>query len=34
MFAGESPDMYMEDPYFDGFGEFVPFEAPATTPPG
>ena len=27
MFAGESPDMYMEDPYFDGFGEFVPFEA-------
>ena len=28
MFAGESPDMYMEDPYFDGFGEFVPFEAP------
>ena len=33
MFAGESPDMYMEDPYFDGFGEFIPFEAPATTPP-
>ena len=28
MFAGESPDMYMEDPYFDGFGEFVPMPAP------
>jgi len=24
MFSGESPDMYLEDPYFDGFGEFSP----------
>jgi transglutaminase-like putative cysteine protease len=27
MFGGESPDMYMEDPYFDGFGEFLPVQA-------
>ena len=32
-FAGESPDMYMEDPYFDGFGEFVPFEMPRNDTP-
>jgi hypothetical protein len=23
-YFGESPDMFMDDPYFDGFGEFVP----------
>ena len=33
MFAGESPDMYMEDPYFDGFGEFVPGLAPRNDEP-
>jgi hypothetical protein len=33
MFSGDSPDMYMEDPYFDGFGEFVPFEAPRNDTP-
>jgi hypothetical protein len=27
-YLGESPDMYMDDPYFDSFGEFVPYEAP------
>lgn len=33
IYAGESPDMYLEDPYFDGFGEFVPFEAPRNDTP-
>jgi hypothetical protein len=27
-YLGDSPDMYMDDPYFDGFGDFVPYEAP------
>jgi hypothetical protein len=27
-YMGESPDMYMEDPFFEGFGDFVP--APAS----
>jgi hypothetical protein len=26
-FMGESPDMYMDDPYFDGFGEYTPYMA-------
>jgi hypothetical protein len=27
-YLGDSPDMYMDDPYFDSFGEFMPYEAP------
>jgi hypothetical protein len=27
-YMGESPDMYMEDPFFEGFGEYVPYQAP------
>jgi transglutaminase-like putative cysteine protease len=27
-YLGDSPDMYMDDPYFDSFGDFVPYEAP------
>ena len=29
----ESPDMYMEDPYFDGFGEFMPVRGASNDTP-
>jgi transglutaminase-like putative cysteine protease len=32
-YLGENPDMYMEDPYFDSFGEFVPYQAPRADVP-
>ncbi|MGE3913493.1 MAG: transglutaminaseTgpA domain-containing protein, partial [Chloroflexota bacterium] len=32
-YYGESPDMYMEDPYFDGYGEFVPLPPPRNDTP-
>lgn len=27
-YLGDNPDMYLDDPYFDSFGEFTPYEAP------